>query len=401
MVIRRSTLLPLLSALLALAACDGPTDPGDRLAVEVLEGNAQEGLPDELLPAEIVVRVLRADGSPADGVAVTFRAADGAGTVQAAAPATDAYGIVRATWRLPAQAGAPLSVTAQVDGAAEPARFTAGWLPRERADLLLADAGTRVRLLLHAPGSLNLTAAFAADFQDSLIVAPFANPQVRSAILAFTVGRPPLVRADLPWTARRDTLRLAFPQPVAVPLTLWIIRGPYETVRSGMEVQLEGARNVWARAGITFPDVRWVDATAHPNAGQFQGTTEACGSQPGMIGRDAERTNVYVTGPIVYRGVGYGGYACSADFIAMSSGGLGAPTLLAHELGHTFGLAHQTTDANVMDPVARYYNLTAGQIFRAHAHTGSALQLLYADRAVVPALNCGVPGACLDPGLDM
>jgi hypothetical protein len=390
----------LLSALLLLAACDGPTAPSPRLVVEAVEGKAQEGLPGELLPADLGVRVTRADGSPAVGAVVHFRAADGAGTVQLLSEPADVFGMVRANWRLPLQPGGALAVTATVEGAAEPARFTAGWLPRERADLLLTNAPGAVRLLLHSAGVMTVTGAFQASFRDSLAFAPFAGRGDFDEAVAFADGLPPAVRQNVRWTAGRDTLRLDFAPRVQVPLTFWIVAGPYDVVRGRMEMQLMGAGTTWGRAGIEFPDVRWVDATAHPRAGEFQGETQACGPAQG-VGMDEDRTNIYVTGPLVKDGFAYSGYACSPGMIFMTSASAHSG-LLAHELGHTFDLNHRVTGNNVMDPYVDSFDLTDGQIFRAHASAGSAIHLLYAGRAVVPVRAClDRQPTCLDAGFDM
>jgi hypothetical protein len=399
--IRRSRLplVPLLLGILALAACDGPTDP-DRLVVEAVEGNAQEGLPGELLPADLGVRVTRADGSPAVGAVVHFQAADGAGTVQLLSESVDGFGMARASWRLPVQPGGALAVTATAEGAAEPALFTAGWLPRERADLLLTNAPAGVRLLLHSAGVMTLTGAFQASFRDSLAIAPFVSRGDYNEAVAFADGLPPAVRQDVRWTAGRDTLRLDFAPRVQVPLTFWIIGGPYDVVRGRMELQLMGAATTWGRAGIEFADVRWVDATAHPRAGEFQGETQACGPAQG-VGMDESRTNIYVTGPLVKDGVQYSGYQCSAGIIFMTSAASHSG-LLAHELGHTFDLNHRSTGDNIMDPYLDSFDLTDGQIFRAHASAGSAIQLLYPGRAVVPGRAClNQQPTCLEAGFDM
>jgi hypothetical protein len=48
------------------------------------------------------------------------------------------------------------------------------------------------------------------------------------------------------------------------------------------------------------------------------------------------------------------------------------------------------------------FDLTDGQIFRAHASAGSAIHLLYAGRAVVPVRAClDRQPTCLDAGFDM
>jgi hypothetical protein len=394
----RIPLLPVLLGILALAACDGPTAP-DRLVLEAVEGNAQEALPGERLPQHLGVRVSRPDGTPAQGVAVTFQATAGAGSVQVTTGITDSYGMARAIWKLPAAGGGPFVVTAQAAGAGEPASFTAAWMPRERADLLLSSTGARVRLLLHPTGLMGTPVVFPAEFADSLAITPLPAADSYSEVVAFAEGLPPLVRTDLRWTAGRDTLRLDFPQRVRVPVTIWIIRQPYAASREYIDNQLLSARSIWGKAGIDL-DVRVVDATGHPDAGLYQGETQACvNTAVTSIGRDPGRTNVYVTGQPTINGGLYAGFACDAGLIFMTTmPGLG--TLLAHELGHTFGLPHAGV-GNVMHPGSSGHGLTAGQIFHAHASPLSALQVLYADQAVMPSRTCFPQGTCVELSFDM
>jgi hypothetical protein len=333
------------------------------------------------------------------GVAVTFQAADGAGSVQSAAGITDSYGMARTTWKLPAQPGSgALVVTARAADGAEPARFTAGWMPRERTDLLLSSAGA-VRLLLHPTGMMATPMVIPLAFADSLAITPLPTADSYSEVVAFAEGLPPLVRTEVRWTPGRDTLRLDFPQRVRVPVTIWIIRQPYAASRAFIDSQLMNARRIWGKAGMEL-DVRVVDATGHPDAGLYQGDTQACvGAGATSIGRDPGRTNVYVTGPPTIAGGTYAGYACDPSLIFMMVLQGGGGTLLAHELGHTFGLPHAQV-GNVMDYEGNSDGLTAGQIFHAHASPISAMQVLYADRAVMPVRGCFPHGTCVDLNFD-
>ena len=394
---------PLLALCMALAAaaCDaGPTDTGNALQVRG-EGNAQEGVAGALLPAPLAVQVTQADGRVAPGVPVHFRLADGAGTLEVMESATTAQGIAWAQWRLPAQAGAPLAAYARVEGVDGEIAFTASMLPPGRADLVLADAEAPVRLLVHPAASLNPALAFRTSFTDSLPLAPFARAETRDALVALAPGRPPLVRGELGWTAARDTVRLAFGEPVAVPVTIWIIRGPYPLVAARMGAQMENARAIWAKAGIVFPDVRMVDATAFPNAHRFQDATPACGDEKTTIGFHEGRTNVYVSGgPLMRQGQRFGGYACGADHANIAEPSLNVARLLAHELGHTFGLVHGDGD-NVMHASTLSDHVTAGQIFWAHVNHVSSIPTRYAGAAALPTRNCfSNPELCLPAMFD-
>jgi hypothetical protein len=157
---------------------------------------------------------------------------------------------------------------------------------------------------------------------------------------------------------------------VRVPVTVWVIRGPYEMVRQEMAAQMDSARTIWGAAGIDLADVRWVDATGHPAAPRFQGSTSACGEETSVVGFDAGRTNVYVSGPVARAGALYGGYTCGPAHINMSATALDAPALLAHELGHSFGLLHEAGE-NLMNPSALHRTLTRGQVLRARLRHAS------------------------------
>lgn len=381
----RTLLLTL--CLAATAACDGgPTGNQGRLSVAV-EGSGQEGLPGLLLQAPLVVRVTRPDGSPVHLARVRFETA--AGTLEGAETLTNAEGKARAWWRLPAQASGPLAATAHVDGAPSTG-FTAAWLPPGRADLVLANTGSPVRMLFHTSGVPGPAGSFVATFTDSLPLVPFA-PQPALGIAAFVSGRPPIIRDPVAWTAGRDTLRLAFADPVSVPVTLWIMHGPFETVLASTMVQMDRARSVWAGAGIQFPDVRVIDATAHPNIGRYKDVVEGCGMHPLDIGFQAGRTNVYVVANVTGAGNTAGAIACGMDYITLTAGYPDAPELLAHEFGHTFGLVH-VAGSNVMNPTAVHSGYTAGQIFWAHVDTASSIPRRHAR---APARNCRLPNQCL------
>jgi len=264
---------------------------------------------------------------------------------------------------------------------------------------LVADPSLEVRVLLAPDGKMDNARSLPIPPAGAPLMLP-AGTRTSDALVAFAPGRPPRVRHGLPRTERRDTLRLDFAPPVRVPLTLWIIRGPFATVAGEMRRQVEAARATWGDAGIDLSDVRLVDVTEDPRATLLRGPAAACGLERRSLGFDEGRTNVYVAGPVLRGGVAFGGYSCGADHVDLSATALGLGTLLAHELGHSFGLEHDAAE-NVMNPAAVHGGLTTGQVFHAHASRLSSIPTRYAGpAALLPPRDCARPGECLPPDFD-
>ncbi|MEP6686788.1 MAG: Ig-like domain-containing protein [Gemmatimonadales bacterium] len=102
-------------------SCAGDAGPRLPAVVHVTDGDGQIARVGTLLPAPIVATVLDPDGTPATGVRVTWRTADG--RVLPVDAQTDAQGQARARWELGGSEGAR-TAEATLPGAA-PAVFTA------------------------------------------------------------------------------------------------------------------------------------------------------------------------------------------------------------------------------------------------------------------------------------
>lgn len=372
--------VPLLAA---AAACDGGGGGGGTgpdlnapALMQITTGDAQQGLPGETLPVPLTVRVTRADGTPAAGVPVRFT--PGAGAVEVVTPATTEDGLAFAWYRMPDTPSGELAVRAEATGLA-PVTFRAARLPNEQTDLVFTRDGGPVHLLAYnafVQGAY--TEAFRARFADSLVIRPFDDPRAYNEVVGFAAGRPPAV-ARVSWSVRRDSVQLVFPPAVTVPVTIWVVKAPFETLGPQSRLLVDSATAVWSRGGIAF-DARIVDATGFANAGEFQGVdVEPCESRlPTLIGWDAGRINVYYVGGIYHPASGIRGQGvyCGGERIVLAANNTRSPWLLGHEIGHAFGLGHEQ-EGNLMDPLGRGRHVTFGQIFRAHYDRQSSLvQLL-------------------------
>ena len=141
-----------------------------------------------------------------------------------------------------------------------------------------------------------------------------------------------------------------------------------------------------------------VDATANPKASAWNAFV--CGTGTGNvaaiqsdIGARPGRINIYLVNLV--DGSTSRGNACGVGggFLAIAAGA--GAELLAHELGHEFGLEHiddlaaDFDQTNVMHSSSntRQY-LTEGQTYRAHLRSNSAINAVYGLRPGLVMRNC-------------
>ena len=95
----RRTLLPVVTLGATLTACTDTAAP-DPLLLEIVAGDGQEAQVTTELADSLVVRVTSLDGSPREGMAVSWTVWLGSGTVEPKSAFSDAEGLAKACWIL-------------------------------------------------------------------------------------------------------------------------------------------------------------------------------------------------------------------------------------------------------------------------------------------------------------
>jgi len=215
-------------------------------------------------------------------------------------------------------------------------------------------------------------------------------------VTAFTSRRPVKLVENVNWTSGDDDIAgISFSPEIAVPFTVWIVRGPFDTQRDLAIDHCVTTSAIWRadRMGVRFSQFEIIDATNDPDAPNYFDFD--CSMRAGIqndIGRRNDRVNVYWV-DTVDGGTGRG-QACAfgSDFVAM--GRTANDELLVHEFGHNFDLRHvdgQATfdNTNIMDSSSSTREfITEGQLHRAHLNDNSALNTTYGARAGEPTRTC-------------
>ena len=201
---------------------------------------------------------------------------------------------------------------------------------------------------------------------------------------------------SVPWTdADDDVVDVTFDNEIALPVTVWIVRGPFAAQRGLAIDHSVTTASIWQqeRMGLRFSPFEIVDATGDPDAPNYFDFD--CSMRTGIqsdIGQRAGRINIYWV-DTVDGGTGRG-QACAigSDFVAMGS--RTNDELLSHELGHNFDLEHVNGQAtfdrtNIMHSASSTRQfITEGQSFRSHLDPNSAINWRYAARPGEPTRSC-------------
>lgn len=251
-------------------------------------------------------------------------------------------------------------------------------------------AGSDVGILLDgqdAAGAVNdrgfVTAAAA------LGVGTISPGAASNEVVGFTSQRPPQYVATA-WTTNRDSFPVAFNARIEVPVTVWIVRGPFAAQRELANESSIRTSAIWRdeRMGVEFSSFQVIDATADPEAANhFAFPNGDVGDSVWKplrddIGFKDGQINIYWVETV--NGGTTTGWSNFGAQIAM--GRNTGYELLSHEIGHALSLTHTDGNSNfdTNNVLAGASNtrqyLTEGQLFRAHLEPTSVLNILYNAR---------------------
>jgi hypothetical protein len=230
---------------------------------------------------------------------------------------------------------------------------------------------------------------------------PAAAPSLNEAT-AFTNNRPPKQQA-VAWTDDHQTIDVAFSNRIQIPVTVWIVKGPFAQQRDHAIDACIRTSAIWyaERMGVDFSPFQIRDATGDPQAAaHFAFPNGDAGDVVWAplrtdIGFDAGRLNIYWVDTV--NGATTNGWSNFGAQIAM--GRQSGDELLSHEIGHAFSLTHTDgngnfNDENIMWSASNVREfITEGQLFRAHLNPGSIINAVYNARPGETTRNCGFGAA--------
>jgi hypothetical protein len=251
-----------------------------------------------------------------------------------------------------------------------------------------------------------------ANYQGFVTATDTVNVGARAGageVIAFSRDRPVALQSALWATAfGNQTVSVPFAGAFDTAVTIWVVAGPFTTTQQTALTLWQTAQQIYTdeRLGVHLSPVEIVNATTNPNAATYSAFSCGAGnagvaSIQADIGMRPSRINVYLVGLV--DGSTSRGNACAigGGFVAIAAGS--GAELLAHELGHDFGLEHiddlvsDFTPTNVMHSASNSRQfLTEGQVFRAHLRANSAINQVFGLRPGLPIRNCDRDTLTLD-----
>jgi hypothetical protein len=249
--------------------------------------------------------------------------------------------------------------------------------------------------------------AFTAP-SSTIVVGAVSKAAGNNEVIGFTEARAPAIVEKASWTPKTDNIVVNFDaKPYPVPVRVYVVAGDVAKQKKNAVDAVVLANGIWKaeRIGLVLKlstgDL--IDATTTTGAASFKKFD--CTQQASLqktVGSVSGKVNIYYVEEVKIVGSGYGkdfGNTCAigSAFVAMAAGTY--DDLLAHELGHTFGLTHpgqmpkqykshfDATNTMWAMSIKRQY-LTEGQVFSAHVNPNSTINSVYKLRAGKPTRPC-------------
>lgn len=388
----------ILTAVVAASACSGenapsvtgPETPAEKsYSFASVTGNEQSARAGEPLPVPITVLVKDESGNAASNVLVEFTVASGGGSVSSSGVMTDADGRASAKWTLGWAVGKQSLWIHHGSSLGASAFVNADATVNPHSDVLVVRGAESPSVTVLIRGAEASPEGRRLSAPDSIAYLPQydpLDPTAPSWMMALSRGAAPAVTSPQ-WTAGPDTIRLTFTKPFRISLTVWVLEN-FEQTSAFVQRDVNNTVAFWRANpwGLELGELKIMDGTA------YAGSRVSCGNN--VVTPDPTAITVYYS---VNADIGSSaGFACSPRVVIMRPlFGPGVAHLLAHELGHAFGLAHVPDRSNFMHGTASAGGVTTGQIFRAHLLPTSAINSVYRFR---PASDLGA--CCISDTFD-
>ena len=376
-----------------LSGCGDSTGP-TAASITLLAGDAQTGLPGWELAQPIAVAVHDRAGKPLPGAQVSFYATSGGGFAFPETVESGPDGVAATRWTL--GGGGPGLQALAVTSADQMTEIQATALEPDAGDVLVVHGALgplRAAVLTPPPNTLEFPMGSAIT--DTVIPLPPLEAPGRALLVLGHQNAASLVTPA--WTAGQDTVHVQLAPPIEIALTFIVRDGTYAARVTDLEGQVQRMEDLWSETGvgIEVAGVSFVDQTASAPTDRF--SPSFCGA-PTLV--DDVQVEVLTS---IDLGV-YWGYTCPSGHVFITGPNLNAPQglhLLAHEIGHLFGLTHTLT--GLMKPSGIEGSMTVGEAFLMNFARASGLNTIFSARLGEVTRDCGafLPGNCLLQGYDL